>query len=81
MNTVYILSMSEYHDDILDEFATDWGGLKKIAINNYCYVCCRAQPDDITIEIDMEAMTLTVTDDGDDTVYHIFKFNRVDMSA
>ena len=76
---IYMLSASQYHDDLLDGFAIDGGELKQLAINNYCHDCQRARPDDITISIDLKAGTLTITDDGDEIPYYIFRFERVLM--
>ncbi len=77
MTKIFLLSLTEYPYDLLYTFALSLADLEQIAINNYCHWCGRAKPEDIIVTGCFEDGTVTITDDGDDTVYHIFTYERV----
>jgi hypothetical protein len=70
MNKIYLLSGSEYTDDLISsEFATDEAGLKRIAAK---YL--EGNPEDVTFEVDMFEETVTAVDADGDIIFtfHIY---------
>jgi len=78
MNTIYLLgSIRGELIDLLDGFATNGDSLKQIALN-YFREHYYMEPEEVTVIINMDEMTVKVEDEADDdtTTFYIHEIER-----
>jgi hypothetical protein len=69
MNTVYLVTLGPYFDDVLEDFATDEEDIKLIIKSQYF------GPSEIDVKVNLDTMRAIVTNTGAE--YYIHTVNRI----